>query len=215
MSLADWTIYKSDPFVTVRINTTNPIGGGGSLVLADNGITNPQAVLVRTSSREKGYLAGTLRTLIRIDDLDGAGVGMVFMMNKESIAKISGEFYGVFLGETQNVGVSELVLARFTEGMQNSPDMYIFSEEIEPVGVLALEVGWESSFGTLGGTRIIIRRSNPLTDANSFASLLTVYDDIDTSDALLVTKAEGFAYHNAFDGTNKFILDNSRMTDGV
>lgn len=215
MALSDWTIFKSDPLIKVTIDYRAPIAGGGSLLLADNAVTgNPQAVLVRTLAQEKGILHAKIRTLVRLAALDGAGVGIVFMLNQEDISTDQGQFYGAFIGETRVDGTSELVLAKFIHGLQNAPTTILYHAAYAPVGVCALEVEWDSDLATLGGTRVIIRRSDPTVDTVVFNTLITVYDAIDTATPIVVTAAEGIAYHNVFAGTNSFFLDKTLMVRG-
>ena len=64
MSLNDWTIYKNALTAKATIDTKSPIAGGGSLILSDNGATNPQIVLQRVLSNERGFLKAKMRSLI-------------------------------------------------------------------------------------------------------------------------------------------------------
>lgn len=211
MALSEWQVFKSDLMSKATIDTRSPIAGGGSLILSDNGATNPQIVLLRSVLAERGFLSAKMRSIFRIDNIDGAGVGFVFMLDQLDITGTSGNFYGLFVGQALTDGVNKLMLAKYLDGMKSAYTTLIYSENYNPVGVFALEVEWASDLGTLSGTRITIRRSSPSIDNVDFNNMITVYSTIDTTNPLLVSQGEGIAYHNVFDGTNKFTLDKSSM----
>ena len=210
MALSEWTILKNNINARATLTTTSPIAGGASLVLSDNGTVNPQIVMIRTLTSEKRLLQAKMRTIARLDQVDGAGFGFVFMMDREDITKTEGNFYGLFVGKTRVVG-NEIVLAKFFDGLENPPTTVLYYTDYNPVGVFTLEVEWESDLGSVGGTHIIIRRSDPTVDSVTFDSLGVIYDQIDTSSPLVITRGEGIAYHNVFGGSNSFTLDKSSL----
>lgn len=215
MALSEWTIYKNKILAKATLVTTSHIAGGASLVLSDNGQTNPQIVMMRTRTSEKAFLQGKMRTLIRADQSNGAGAGFVFMTDREDVTGGVGNCYGLFYGKTRVAGTNEIVVSKFLDGLENPPISTLFYTTYSPVGVFAFEVEWESDLGSVGGTRIIVRRSSSTVDTVTFDSLQEVYNDIDTTSPLVVTKGEGIAFHTRFGGSNQFILDKSSMIQTV
>ena len=210
MALTDWSILKSDLTIKAALTQIAPIAGGSSLFLSDNGAPgNPQAVLLRSLSSEKGLLFGKLSGLFRLDQVNGAGVGFVFMMDRENITGDFGQFYGLFVGKTR-IAATEIVLSKFLHGLQGAETLLAFSSYV-PSGVCALEVEWRSDLGNIGGTRIIIRSSDPTIDAIDYNNLTTVYDQVDSTSPFVITHAEGIAYHNVLGGANSFIVDKTIM----
>jgi hypothetical protein len=172
--------------------------------------------MIRAKENERGFLSARIRTFMRVRERAGAGCGIVFMMSQNDITGNTGDFYGLFVGETLTNGVPELALFKFRDGLLSAPQTVLYSEGYDTgERVFALEVEWESDLGALNGTRIIVRRSDPSMSTVNFSDMTTVYNEIDTTSPLVITEAEGIAYHNVFGGTCSFLLDNSTMILGA
>ncbi len=213
MSLSEWTIRKTHTNIKTTLTQSGVIGGSGSLLLEDGGVGgDPQATLMRMVESERSFTAAKMRTLMRINTVDGAGAGFVFLLDQENIIQTEGNFYGVFAGRTRVAGTTEIVLAKFDNGLQNPPSTTLYHAAYNvSTRVFALEVEWQGDLGAVGGTRIIIRRSSPSVDALTFDNLSTVYDAVDVSSPFLTSKGEGLVYHNVFGGANSFTLDKTSM----
>lgn len=176
MSLADWTINKSDPStIEAGVYTIAPVLGTGSLRLKDNDATN---LSMHSTLYGAGLTRGRMRMLIRIDAQAGAGVyhtGFYFHTNNQNLASGTPTFYSAHIVLTSNLSTRQYALGYYTGGVAGTETLFYLSSPISAmtngVSILPLEIEWqyESEFD---GVRMVLRGSLTGSDtATNFSNL--------------------------------------------
>ena len=181
MTLANWTITKSDPTdVEVGIYTISPMVSTGSLRIKDNGSSN---VSMYNTTYTQGLTRGRMRMLVRVHAQGGVGVyrtGFYFHTNNVIIATGTPTFYSVHINLTSSLSSRQYAMAYYTGGLSGTETIFYTSDPITTMvngtTVLPLEVEWHTET-ELDGVRIIVRGDanggDTLTDFSNLTTLST------------------------------------------
>lgn len=176
MSLAEWTINKSDPStIEVGVSTIAPVLGTGSLRLKDTSTTNMN---MYSTLYGAGLTRGRMRMLLRIDAQTGAGVyhtGFYFQTTSQNLASGTPTFYSAHIVLTSSVSTRRYALGYYTGGIAGSETLFYLSSPISAmtngVSILPLEVEWQYE-SELDGVRMVLRGSLTGSDtATNFSNL--------------------------------------------
>ena len=230
MALSDWTSYTDggtigggSPQGSVFTDIVTPIDGTGSVALTHAPSNEFQSINLVPATLPKGFEAGRMRTLIRIDDLDDPSMqenhfGILFMQSQENMADFDGggQSYGLSLSVGEGFSPQSFRLWKFTGGLNGGSGTLDTMQILDSVAlpftltsgiVVGIEVEWRTEpevISEIGGA-LIICRAGEETDFSDLQDLITFTD---TTSPYTTTVAEGI-----FAGfKNQMASGNNRVT---
>jgi hypothetical protein len=236
MALSDWTIYSDggtvgggNPQGIVFTDIITPIDGAGSLVLTHAPSNEFQSINLTPSTLPTGVVAGRLRTLIRIDDLDDPSMqenhfGILSMQNVENLSEFgtTNRAYGLSVSLGEGFTPQSIRLWKFTSGLDGGTGALNLSQVIVSVSspftlmtgsIIALEFEWRTEpevISQMGGALLIGR----VGQASNFSDLQTVITEVDTVSPFTTTVAESIfaCFKNSMgSGDNKVTFDRTAL----
>jgi len=236
MSLSDWTIYSDggtagggNPQGIVFSDIITPIDGASSLVMTHTPSNEFQSINLVPSTLPTGVVAGRMRTIIRIDDLDDPSMqenhfGILSMMNTENMSEFgtSNRAYGLSVSLGEGFTPQSIRLWKFTSGLDGGSGSINLSQVIVSVAspftlitgsIITLEFEWRTEpevISQMGGALLIGR----VGQTTNFNDLQTVITQIDTSSPYITTVSESIfsCFKNSMSsGDNKVTFDRTAL----
>ena len=217
MSLGDWTKYRdggslsSDPRGLIYTDILSPMFGTGSAVLTHEPTDEFQSINLVPATSPTGYVAGRMRTLIRLDDFDDSGVpnfeenhaGLLCMQSTENMAQFgnfggTGLSYGVSVTIAEGFSAQSIRLWKFSAGLDGSSGSLPFGDILTSVlppfvlsqgQTIALELTWKAEPLTLLDLGGVYLRAK-IGQTTDFSDLQTVITYIDAASPYTATVAE-------------------------
>lgn len=236
MPLSDWTIYKDggtagggNPQGIVFTDIVTPIDGVGSLTMTHLPSNEFQSINMVPATYPTGVVAGRMRTLIRIDDLDDPSMqenhfGILAMQNTQNMSQFGTSrrayAFSVSLGEgfsPQSIRLWKLING--LDGGSGSLDInqILSSVEIPFVlttgSIISLEFEWRTEpevISQVGGALLIGR----VGQAINFSDLEEVINIADTSSPFTSTVSESIfsCFKNSMSsGNNRVTFDRTSL----
>ena len=236
MPLSDWTIYKDggtagggNPQGIVFTDIITPIDGAGSLVMTHTPSNEFQSINMVPATLPTGVVAGRMRTLIRIDDLDDPSMqenhfGILSMMDVENFSEFgtTNRAYGLSVSLGEGFTPQSIRLWKFTSGLDGGSGSLNLAQVITSVAppftfvtgsIVALEFEWRTEqavIDQMGGALLIGR----VAEGTNFNSLQTVITEVDTSSPFTTTVSESIfaCFKNSMSsGDNKVTFDRTAL----
>jgi hypothetical protein len=235
MPLNNWTIYKDggtagggSPKGIVFTDIITAIDGSGSLVMTHTPSNEFQSINMVPSTLPTGVVAGRMRTIIRIDDLDDPSMqenhfGILSMMSTEDMSEFgtSNTAYGLSASIGEGFTPQSVRLWKFNQGLDGgsgSLDILQILDSVLPTftytsgGIIALEFEWRTEpeiVSQLGGSLLIGRVGQAL----DFSDLQEVINFIDVTPYTSTVGESLFScFKNAMaSGDNKVTFDKTTL----
>jgi len=225
MSVLDWHIFKSDAAGVVTLDTLTPMEAAASLVLdvatplGDASGAHILLVPTNAGGLPHGFMAGRLRTLIRIQHANTGSsahyYGVTAMMSQNNCSGVSGSCYMLSFFASGNSALRDLRLHKIPNGFSGGGITELGVYDITPTpddgDTLPLELEWVADDVQLNGVLLNARiGAVGDTDYTSLDNASPVITYLDTVDPLLVTVNEGIAIRDGgichFDLTSLYEL---------
>ena len=201
MPLSDWTIYSDggtvgggNPQGIVFTDIVTAINGAGSLTMTHVPTNEFQSINIVPATLPTGVLAGRMRTIIRLDDIDDPTMqenhfGILSMMSTENMSQFgtTNTAYGLSLSIGEGFTPQSVRLWKFNEGLDGGSGVLNLTQVLlsvtppftfVPGGLVGLEFEWraEPAFvASLGGVQLTGRVGQAL-DFSDLQDVITVTD---------------------------------------
>lgn len=193
MALSDWTQHVVGT-PTVQIHTATPIVSAGSLQIAS---TTGQKALLLSNLYTLGKVKGRIRTLVRLDAVNGTDTYRCGFTLFQSAANITstGSLYTYGLEFQSSTLVNNVFFDACVSGLDAGRTRYFTGSTFSRTNgttIIALEVEWAYEPILLGGTRFIFREGHGvLTDFSNLVEVgrFHLYPGTGSNPPLLTTSA--------------------------
>lgn len=190
----DWVVNRENasPITLVNIDNIAPIDGVGSLhTTIDDASAITERLTIQNNTYSNGLLAGRMRSVIEIDDLntdDISMIGFLCMQNSLTAYNTNDAGYGLVL--STGVAPQVVSLIKYNNTITNSP--FILDTSMDSAGVnfdepFVFQLDWVSDFALLGGTLL---RGYIGTNTTDFNDLIQVVEFTDVSSPILTSTTE-------------------------
>ena len=226
MPLNDWTVYRDGgggPTAIAFTDIVNPIVGSGSVTMTHDPGNQFQSISLSPNTLPTGFTSGRMRTLIRLDDIDGVSgqenhFGILTMQSAADMAQFgtSNQSYAASISIGEGGTPQSIRLWKLNEGLDGSSGNLNVAQVLDSVAppftisqgqVVGLEFQWRTDSivtSQLGGAELIVRVGQQI----NFSDLQQVIGFIDTLSPYTSTVGESI-----FAGfKNSFSTDDKRVT---
>lgn len=194
MAIGDWTIFKSDPAMTVALTSTSAIVGATSLVANAVGAPACSFNMHRVSAAQRGFVRGQVEFLVRPTAQSSGGMFGFYCMSDQLDMTTTGNCYGMYYRFSSSAGFTQFIIGKSSSGVDDLPlssgtKFYTESFQIPNGSVMPFRFRWNADENEFNGVQFTLHRG--VLGQTDYVGLTQVFTGVDSSSPLLTTVGEG------------------------